>query len=272
MVLGQSFGNMRWIQKASLTAVDACEQPPYAQVRGASGTMKTLAVVPARMSPYLDCNADALWLDAGRQVTVSAEWGDWYWANISGAMRWIQKASLAADSSCNQPPYEQVRGASGTMVIAAATTGRTTANVGCSIGSVALAAGTSVKLAAQWADWYWVNVNGAMLWIPVASVALAADPCTQPPYEQVRSISGSFTTSGPVTAVVGPNTNCVAGAIAVPQGTTVTPAAQWGDWYWASVNGQMRWMPKASLVPAAVCNQPPLRRGSGRVGLGHAHG
>ena len=182
---------MRWIQKSSLATIDPCEQPPYAQVRGASGTMKTLAVVPARMSPYLDCNADALWLDAGRQVTVSAEWGDWYWANISGAMRWIQKASLAADSSCNQPPYEQVRGASGTMVIASATTGRTTANVGCSIGSVALAAGTSVKLGAQWADWYWVNVNGAMLWIPdhvLSSPPLI--PARQPPYEQVREHLG----------------------------------------------------------------------------------
>ncbi|MDT0141105.1 SH3 domain-containing protein [Microbacterium sp. PRC9] len=260
-------GNMRWMLKSHLNASDACAQPPYTQVRSASGTMVTATAVTGRATASTGCSAGSAQLAAGARVTLAAEWSDWYWADYRGAMLWIPKSQLAPPPEpCTQPPYSEVVGAAGTMVTTAGVTARTSANVDCTAGSVALAKGTRVTLSAQWSDWYWVSANGAMLWVPKSQLAAAADPCTQPPYEQVRGATGTMVAASGLTARVAPNSSCTAGAINVTEGVRVTVSAEWSDWYWVSASGSMVWIPKAQLKAYAPCTQPPFAQVSSASG------
>jgi uncharacterized protein YgiM (DUF1202 family) len=265
-----SYGNRNFYQYFTDwfgSTTDPCIQPPYAQVRSAAGIFTANATVPARASASEACNTDALWLSAGLGVSVQAEWNNWYWVNVGGNMRWMLKSHLSSAGVCAQPPYDQVRSASGTMVAAAATTGRATASTGCAEGSAPIAAGARVTLTAEWLDWYWVDYRGVKLWLPKNQLATPPDPCTQPPYSEVRSASGNMTTSTAATGRTSANSDCAAGSVTLPKGTAVTLAAEWSDWYWVKAGGAMLWVLKSQLASTAdPCTQPPYEQVRGASG------
>lgn len=248
------------------TQRNVCDQPPYTQVRAASGIMAAAADVPARATADENCNVGAVWLPKGMTVGVSAEYGEWYWVDVNGAMYWMRKAHLVTYDPCTQPPYGEVAGAGGTFVTSVATTARASANDGCVADAVDLPAGSEVVRAAVWKDWTWASVKGAMYWVRSSQLTVAPSTCTQPRYEQVTGASGTFTAASS-TARTAPADGCTSGAVAVSAGTKVTAGAAWGDWYWVDVSGAMLWMRKTDLTVAPTCKQPPYEQVSGASGM-----
>ncbi|MDF2506663.1 MAG: hypothetical protein K0Q52_522 [Microbacterium sp.] len=261
-------GNMRWMLKSHLVASDPCAQPPYTQVRSAAGVMVTSGAVTARSTASSGCATGSVQLAAGVRVVVAAEWAEWYWVDHRGTMLWIPKNQLT--DPCSQPPYAEVRSAAGTMATSTAVTARVSANVACAAGAVSLAQGTKVTLAAEWSDWYWVNANGTMLWVPKSQLVTPSDPCAQPPFEQVRSASGAMVTAGDVSGRVAPAASCSQGAKALIEGTKVAVSAAWSDWYWVNAGGSMVWILKSELKPYVSCTQPPFAQVSGASGIRYA--
>ncbi|MFK4836143.1 SH3 domain-containing protein [Microbacterium sp. ZW T2_14] len=261
-------GNMRWMLKSHLVATDPCAQPPYTQVRSASGIMVTAGTVTARSTANSGCEAGAVQIAAGARVVIAAEWAEWYWVDHRGTMVWVLKNQVK--DPCTQPPYAEVRSATGTMVTSTIVTARAAANVDCATGSVTLAQGTKVTLTAQWADWYWVNANGAMLWVPKTQLVASVDPCTQPPFEQVRSASGTMVTARDVSGRGAPAASCNVGLKALVEGAKIVLSAEWSDWYWVNAGGSMVWILKSDLKAYVPCAQPPFSQVSSASGILYA--
>lgn len=265
-----SYGNRNfynyYTQWFGSTQRNVCDQPPYTQVRGASGIMAAAADVPARATADENCNVGAVWLPKGMTVSVSAEFGEWYWVDVNGTMYWMRKAHLVTYDPCTQPPYGEVSGAGGTYVTSAILTARASANDSCTAGARDLPAGSEVIRAATWKEWSWVSVKGTMYWVKSSQLTVAPSTCTQPRYEQVTGASGTFKAAAS-TARTAPADGCATGAVAVSAGTKVTAGAAWGDWYWVNVSGAMLWMRKADLAAVQTCNQPPYEQVTGASGM-----
>ena len=247
------------------TQRSVCDQPPFNQVRSASGRMVAVADVPARATADENCNVGAVWLPKGMLVSVSAEYGEWFWVDVNGAMYWMRKAHLAAYDPCTQPPYDQVRGADGEFTTSSAITARVSANEECGTGAAPVGAGTRVSRAATWGEWSWVSVAGDMYWVKTSQLAAAVSSCSQPPYGQVVGAAGSLVAAAS-TARIAPSTDCATGAVSIAAGTVVQAAAVWADWYWVDYGGAMLWMRKADLTAAAACSQPPYEQVRGASG------
>jgi SH3-like domain-containing protein len=246
----------------------ACDQPPYNEVRAASGTFTTGAVT-GRSTAFVECETGTTRVAAGTRVTAAATWRNWTWIDVSGSKMWVPTGFLTPWDPCSQPPYEQVRATSGSYLVGAVTA-RPAPFVECGTGGVALSEGTTVTAVATWANWTWIETaKGRKLWVPTGylrrTVAAPADACTQPPFAEVRGGSGSAV-SGAVTARTAPFVECETGAVALADGATVTVAATWRNWSWVDVKGSMLWVPTGFLRQPSACIQPPyseVRGGSG---------
>ena len=263
-------GQMLWIPTSYLSTWNPCAQPPYDEVRGASGSFEVTSGVIARQTAFVECGEGTAALPAGTVVLAAAEWANWSWINVNGQMLWVPNSYLRPYVTCTQPPYSEVRSAAGTLFATAGAVARRSAADDCVSGAVEIPVGTSVTLAAQYRDWYWVDIGGAKWWMRAS--ALAADPCSQPPYAQVGSASGQFTTTATVKARQAPSTQCAAGAIELGAGTQVQAAAKWGDWVWVEYAEDHRWIHKDFLTADATsaCVQPPyaeVRNGTGMATL-----